>query len=132
MPLDTKAPRLIFQMGSSACALGSGDKSQITIVACASAAGFCLPPMVIWDHKTLAPDFSDHELALSEHWYDEGHDITNNDRSNTWLAQSHPTSPAASHVWMQPLQSTGISELLSYPEPPFRAPTLNPKSCGSF
>ena len=324
MPLDPKAPRLIFQKGSSACALGSGDKSQITIVACASAAGFCLPPMVIWDRKTLAPelavgelpgtiyglsskgwidcelfdvwfnnhflryipsarpvlllldghsshfcpdtirvaaqhkvllfalppntthisqpldkgcfgplkeawrhvcheyltanpgkiitryefsrlfskawmgsmtisnitagfrvtgiypldreavlgpisdlsalseetglsfipmispavrrftsrrdvtpdseareqDFSDHELALFEHWYDEGHDITDNERYNTWLAQSHPTSPAASHVWMQPLQSTGISELLSYPEPPSRVPTLNPKSCG--
>ena len=61
MPLDPKAPRLIFQKGSSACALGSGDKSQITIVACASVAGFCLPPMVIWDRKTLAP-----ELAVGE------------------------------------------------------------------
>ena len=61
MPLDPKAPRLIFQKGSSACALGSGDKSQITIVACASATGFCLPPMVIWDRKTLAP-----ELAVGE------------------------------------------------------------------
>ena len=59
-----------------------------------------------------------------------GHDITDNDRYNTWLAQSHPTSPAASHVWMWPLQSTGICELLSYPEPPSQAPTLNPKSCG--
>jgi len=47
VPLDPKAPRLIFQKGSSACALGSGDKSQITVVACASAAGFCLPPMVM-------------------------------------------------------------------------------------
>ncbi len=61
MPLDPKAPRLVFQKGSSVCALGSGDKSQITVVACASAAGFCLPPMVIWDRKTLAP-----ELAVGE------------------------------------------------------------------
>ena len=82
------------------------------------------------DSEAREQDFSDHELTLFEHWYDEGHDITDNDRYNTWLAQSHPTSPAASHVWMQPLHSTGISELLSYPEPPSRAPTLNPKSCG--
>ena len=61
MPLDLKAPRLIFQKGSSACTLGSGNKSQINIVACASAVGFRLPPMVIWDHKTLAP-----ELAVGE------------------------------------------------------------------
>ena len=42
MPLDSKAPRLIFQKGNSACAHGSGDKSQITIAACASAAGVLL------------------------------------------------------------------------------------------
>ena len=47
MPLDLKAPRLIFQKGSSVCTLGSGNKSKINIVACASAVGFCLPTMVI-------------------------------------------------------------------------------------
>lgn len=45
MPLDLKAPRLIFQKRSSACALGSGNKSQINIVACASVVGCCLPPI---------------------------------------------------------------------------------------
>jgi len=34
---------------------------QITIVACVNAAGFCLPPMVILDRKTLAS-----ELAIGE------------------------------------------------------------------
>ena len=61
MLLDPKAHRLVSQKGSSACALGSGDQFQITVVACASAAGFCLPPIVIWDRKTLAP-----ELAVGE------------------------------------------------------------------
>ena len=57
--------------------------------------------------------------------------MTDNDRYNTWLAQNHPTSPAAFHVWMRPLQSTAISELLSYPENlPLKPPTVNPKSCG--
>ena len=63
------------------------------------------------DSEAREQDFSDRELALFEYWYDEGHDITDNDRYNTWLAQSHPTSPAASHVWMWPLQSTGISHM---------------------
>ena len=82
------------------------------------------------DSEAREQDFGDRELALFEYWYDKGHDITDNDRYNTWLAQSHPTSPAASHVWMRPLQSTGISKLLTYPTPPSQAPTLNPKSCG--
>ena len=53
-----------------------------------------------------------------------------NDRYSSWLAQHHPTSPAASHVWMQPLQSSRVGELLTYPTPRSQAPTLNPKSCG--
>lgn len=61
MPLDAKAPKLIFGKGSYASAIGSGDKSQITVVGCVSATGFALPPMVIWDRKHLAP-----ELAVGE------------------------------------------------------------------
>ena len=61
MPLDAKAPKVVAQKGGSVSVLGSGDKTQITVVACISAAGFCVPPMVIWDRKTLAP-----ELTLGE------------------------------------------------------------------
>jgi hypothetical protein len=43
MPLDPKAPRIVAERGSDATAIGSGNKSQVTIVACVSAAGFaCL------------------------------------------------------------------------------------------
>lgn len=61
MPLDPKAPKIVAERGSAACSLGTGDKSQVTIVGCVSAAGFCMPPMVIWDRKTLTP-----ELAVGE------------------------------------------------------------------
>ena len=50
------------------------------------------------DSEARKQDFSDRELALFEYWYDEGHDITDIDQYNTWLAQSHPTSPAASPI----------------------------------
>ena len=63
MPLDPKAPRVVVERGSSAVALGSGNKSQVTIVGCVSAAGFCMPPMVIWDHKTLAPELTHGEVS---------------------------------------------------------------------
>jgi hypothetical protein len=62
MPLDPKSPRVIVERGSQAVAVGSGNKSQVTIVGCVSAAGFCIPPMVIWDRKTLAPELTIGEI----------------------------------------------------------------------
>ena len=39
-----------------------GDKSQITVVGCVSAAGHCIPPVIIWDCKTLHADMTKGEL----------------------------------------------------------------------
>lgn len=63
MPLNPKAPKLVVECGSAAVAVGSGNKSQVTIVGCVSAAGFCMPPMVIWDRKTLAPELTMGEVS---------------------------------------------------------------------
>ncbi len=62
MPLDPKPPKVVVERGGTACAVGSGCKSQVTVVGCISAAGFCIPPMVIWDRKTLAPELTIGEL----------------------------------------------------------------------
>lgn len=40
----------------------SSGKSQITIVGCVSASGHCIPPMVIWDRKTLNPELANGEI----------------------------------------------------------------------
>ena len=61
MPLDPKFPKAVAAKGQAVSAIGSGDKTQITVVACVSAAGYCVPPMVIWDRKILSP-----ELTLGE------------------------------------------------------------------
>ena len=58
MPLDPKAPKVVAERGSSVTTVGSGNKSQVTIVGCCSATGLCMPPMVIWDRKTLAPELT--------------------------------------------------------------------------
>ena len=59
MPLDPKSPKLIFEKGyHGASCVTTGDKAQITIVACVSAAGFSLPPMVIWDRQSLSPELT--------------------------------------------------------------------------
>ena len=59
IPLDPKSPKLVFEKGyHGASCVTTGDKAQITIVACVSAAGFSLPPMVIWDHQSLSPELT--------------------------------------------------------------------------
>ena len=55
----------------------SGDKSQITVIGCVSAAGHCIPPMIIWDRKTLQADMTKGELPgtiyglSSKGWVDQ-------------------------------------------------------------
>ena len=76
MPLDPNAPKIVVEHGSSAITIGSGNKSQVTIVGCCSVAGFYMPPMVNWDRKTLAPELTIGEVpgtiyGLSENdWVD--------------------------------------------------------------
>ena len=46
MPLDHRPPKVITQKGQKkVCSGTSGNKSQITVIACVSAAGHVLPPL---------------------------------------------------------------------------------------
>ena len=63
MPLDAVPSRVIGVKGRSETVLTSGNKTQITVVACVSAAGYCIPPMVIWDRKILSPDLTMGEVS---------------------------------------------------------------------
>jgi len=48
MPLDPKQVKCVFECGvKNVLAPSSGDKTQITVVACISASGNCMSPMVI-------------------------------------------------------------------------------------
>ena len=59
VPLCPLGQKGIHKLGSrNPVVITSGDKTQITVVGCVSAAGYCLPPMVIWDQKTLAPSLT--------------------------------------------------------------------------
>ena len=63
MPLDTAHVKVVAQKGDrNPIAPSSGDKSQITVVACISAGGSFMPPMVILDRKTLPPYFTEGEV----------------------------------------------------------------------
>ena len=63
MPLDATHVKVVTQKGDrNLIAPSSGDKSQITVVACVNAAGSFMPPMVIIDRKTLPPHFTEGEV----------------------------------------------------------------------
>ena len=56
LPLSHKPPKVVARVGQKhPYAVTSGDKAQITILACASVAGDCIPSMVIFDRKSLNP-----------------------------------------------------------------------------
>ena len=72
MPLDPSPSSVIAPVGSKhVSCMRSGDKTYITVVACCSAAGSVMPPLVIFDRKFLKPEYTYGEVpgtayALSE------------------------------------------------------------------
>ena len=59
MPHDPSPPRVVAGRGTkNPSAPASGDKSQITVLACCSAAGYSLPPFVIFDRLSLKPELT--------------------------------------------------------------------------
>ena len=63
MPLSPQSPKCVFARGEKNPAnIYGGDKAQITVVACISAAGYCIPPMVIWDRKKLSLELTAGEV----------------------------------------------------------------------
>ena len=50
MPLDPCPPKVITQNGvKHSVSITTGDKAQITTLACCSAAGYVIPPLVMFD-----------------------------------------------------------------------------------
>ena len=63
MPLCPPSPKVIDAVGSkNPSYLTGGTKAQITVLACACAAGYAIPPFVIFDRKTLVPQLTKGEI----------------------------------------------------------------------
>ena len=63
MPLVHKPPKVISHVGQKhPYAVTSGNKAQITILACASASGYSIPPMTVFDRKQLQPEMVEGEM----------------------------------------------------------------------
>ena len=63
-PLDHKPGKVIGLKGQKSLNLTtSGDKAQVTVLACANASGYVMPPMVIYDRKRLRPELYQGEIS---------------------------------------------------------------------
>ena len=64
MSLMHKPPKVIAGVGQKhPYTITGSDRSQITVLACANAAGYCIPPMVVFDSKMLNPELAVGEVA---------------------------------------------------------------------
>lgn len=76
IPLQHRPGRRIAVKGQKHVnVLTSGNKTNITLLACVSASGYALPPMVIYNHKNLSPELARGEVVgiiygLSSGWID--------------------------------------------------------------
>ena len=67
IPSDLKAPKVVTVKGTKKVQYQSpGRKGQITIVACGNAAGQVLPPLVIYDSKSVRAAWTRHEVYLGQ------------------------------------------------------------------
>ena len=63
MPLDHQLPRDVVKKGQKKVHYrSSGNKSQVTAVACVDAAGSAMPPYIIFDAKILNLDWTEGEI----------------------------------------------------------------------
>ncbi len=46
----------------NAFCISSGSKAQVTVIACVSAAGQAIPPLIVWKRKTMAPEMATGEI----------------------------------------------------------------------
>ena len=63
LPLDHSPKSGVTLKGQKhAQVLTSGQKKQITVLACGNAAGYVIPPLVIFSRKTLNPELTVQEV----------------------------------------------------------------------
>ena len=85
IPLNPQCMKVIDQVGSkNPCHITSGDKSQLTVMACTCAAGYFIPPMIIFDRKKFVDGWSNGEVPGTLYGLSQNGWI-NNDQFYGWF-----------------------------------------------
>ena len=144
MALVHKPPKVITHKGQKhPYAVTSGDKSQITILACASASGYTIPPMVIFDRKHLQPEMTTGEVPgtfyglLESGWMDA--ELFEEWFKHHFLVHAPSARPLlllldghASHYNPGVLRMAAEGEIILFCLPPHTTHLLQPLDNGSF
>ena len=61
--LDPKPNKTVhLRVEKNALSISSGSKGQITVIACVSATAQVIPPLIVWNRKTMAPEMATGEI----------------------------------------------------------------------
>ncbi len=96
MPLDPKPPKVIVPKGTKhPRTITTGNKCQITVLAACNAAGYVIPPFVIYDRKCLKPEMYEGEVAGTMYGLSDNGWITS-ELFNLWFVHHFlPHAPAS-------------------------------------
>ena len=73
MPLQYVPSSVIVPRGAKhASSVTTGNKAQVTVMACVSGSGNVLPPLVIFDRKTLKKEMTEGEVPGTMHVWTHG------------------------------------------------------------
>ena len=144
MPLDHSPPRVVARCGQKhPSAVGSGDKSQITVLSCCSAAGYVLPPFIIFDRKKLNPNLTVGEVpgtvyGLSKKGWIDG-DLFDLWFSHHFLAHAPPVRPLlllmdghSSHYQPNMIRNAANEKVIIFCLPPHTTHLTQPLDKGCF
>ena len=71
-PLDPKPLKTIHQRGEkNPVSITSGSKSQVTVVACVSASGQTIPPLINWKRRTMSPEMAVGEIPGTQYGFSD-------------------------------------------------------------
>ena len=144
MPLNPSPPHIVATRGmKNPSAIGSGDKSQITVLACCSASGYVLPPFVILDRLTLKQDFTMSEVpgtvyGLSRKGWIDG-ELFEMWFSRHFLAHAPPVRPIlllmdghSSHYQPSAIRRAAEEGIIMFLLPPHTSHLTQPLDKGCF
>ena len=144
MPLCHKPPKVVAGVGQRhPYAVTSGDRSQITVLACASASGYTIPPMVIFDRKHLQIEMTLGEVpgtfyGLSESgWMNS--ELFQEWFQNHFLVHAPSSRPLlllldghSSHYNVSTLRMAADESIILFCLPPHTTHLLQPLDNGAF
>ena len=144
MPLEHKLPKIIAKKGAKKVRqISSGNKTQITVLACCSATGQAIPPMVIFSGKKFNHDLSKREVpgtlyGMSDSgWMDQ--ELFFNWFANHFLKHAVSARPLllmldghSSHYTLELVQEALKNEVIIFCLPPHTTADSQPLDTSCF